>query len=326
MRISTYIGGVGHEHGHGHSHGHTDVTSASGRHVKALWISFGILVGFAVLEIVVGLVISSLALLSDAAHMVTDVLGVGMALAAITAARASSAAASAKGSASSQRTFGLYRAEVLAALANSVLLVGVAAWVTYEAVQRFSEPPEIPGLALMLTAAAGLLANLAVFAILRTGAQESLNVRGAYLEVLADTLGSIGVLVGGALMLAFGWWWVDPVVAIGIGLWILPRTWQLGRQALRILVQAAPRHIDVGQVTRDLHTLPGVDDVHDLHVWTLTSGMEVGSVHLRTTAAADPAAVLTEARSVLAAKHHLEHVTVQVEPPDAARHCAQHTW
>ena len=166
--------------GAGHGHG----VSASGRHVRRLWISLGVLLAFLVLEVVVGVATSSLALLSDAGHMFTDVLGVGMALAAISAARGAGT--------SDRRTFGLYRAEVLAALANAALLCGVAGWVVVEAVRRFAAPPEISGLPLMLTAAAGLAANVVVFLLLRDGAQESLNLRGAFLEVLADMLGSAG--------------------------------------------------------------------------------------------------------------------------------------
>ncbi|MCW0213589.1 MAG: cation diffusion facilitator family transporter [Pseudonocardia sp.] len=309
---------MGHGHGHGHGGGAAGAASASGRHVRTLWISLGVLLAFLVLEVVVGFATGSLALLSDAGHMFTDVLGVAMALAAITAARRSTA--------SDSRTFGLYRTEVLAALANAVLLVGVAVWVIVEAVRRFGEPQEIPGVALMVTAAAGLLANLVVFALLRQGAKESINIRGAYLEVLADTIGSVGVLAAGAVMLAFGWWWADPVVAIGIGLWVLPRTWQLAKQAVRILVQAAPAHIDVAAVRRDLRAIEGVEDVHDVHVWTLTSGMEVGSVHLGVGAPCDPAWVLSEARAVLAEKHHMEHVTVQVEPPGSTTRCSELSW
>jgi cobalt-zinc-cadmium efflux system protein len=304
--------------GTGHGHGHVGAPSASARHVRALWISLGILTVFLALEAVVGFATSSLALLSDAGHMLTDVLGIGMALAAITAARRSAVTDS--------RTFGLHRAEVLAALANALLLVGVAVWVVVEAVGRFAAPPEIPGVALILTAGAGLVANLVVLVLLRRGAKESINVRGASLEVLADAVGSVGVLLAGAVMLLFGWTWADPVVAIAIGVWVLPRTWSLARQAVRILVQAAPAHVDVTAVRTDLAALDGVDDVHDVHVWTLTSGMEVGSVHLGVGEGCDPAHVLSTARELLADRHGLSHVTVQVEPPGARTRCHELSW
>jgi cobalt-zinc-cadmium efflux system protein len=303
--------------GAGHGHGHTGA-SASGRHVRRLWISLGILLAFLVLEVVVGFATSSLALLSDAGHMFTDVLGIGMALAAITAARGAGT--------SDRRTYGLYRAEVLAALANAVLLIGVAVWVLVEAVQRFADPPEVPGLPLILTAAAGLAANVVVFTLLREGARESLNLRGAYLEVLADMLGSVGVLVAGAATLLFGWHDADPLVAIAIGLFVVPRAVGLGRQAVRILVQAAPTHVDVAGVRAGLAALPGVHDVHDVHVWTLTSGMEVGTAHLAVGPDSDPARVLSAARTLLADHHGLEHFTVQVEPPGAQDRCHSLSW
>lgn len=313
MRNNAYVGGVGAGHGHG-----VDAASASGRHVRRLAISLGVLVAFLLLEVVVGLATGSLALLSDAGHMFTDVLGVGMALAAITAARGSRS--------SDRRTFGLYRAEVLAALANAVLLFGVAAWVLVEAVRRFGDPPAVPGAALILTAAAGLVANLVVFALLRQGAKESLNVRGAYLEVLADTLGSVGVLLAGAVTLLFGWRYADPIVAIAIGLFVLPRTWSLARHAVRILVQAAPAHVDVAAVRAGLAALDGVRDVHDVHVWTLTSGMEVGSAHLQIDATTDPSDVLSSAQQLLVQEHALPHFTVQVEPPGCRTGCAELSW
>lgn len=309
MRDPAYVRDVGAGHGHGH---------ASRRHVPRLAASLGVLVAFLLVEVVVGLWTGSLALLSDAGHMFTDVLGVAMALAAITAARAAAT--------SDRRTFGLYRAEVLAALANAVLLFGVAGWVLIEAVQRFSAPPEVPGLPLMLTAAAGLVANLVVFALLRDGARESLNVRGAYLEVLADTLGSFGVLLAGAVTLAFGWTLADPLVAVAIGLWVLPRTWSLGRQAVRILVQAAPAHVDVAAVRAELAAVEGVRDVHDLHLWTLTSGMEVGSAHLTVAPEADPTVVLAAAQTMLVERHRLAHMTLQVEPPGCRTGCTELAW
>jgi cobalt-zinc-cadmium efflux system protein len=283
-----------------------------------LAISVAVLTASLVLQVVVGLATSSLALLSDAGHNFTDVLGIVMALAAITAARASQR--------NDRRTFGLYRAEVLAALANAVLLFGVAAWVVVEAVHRFTDPPEVPGLPLMLTALAGLAANLVVFGLLREGAKESINLRGAYLEVISDTVGSIGVLIAGAVMLVWGWPYADPIIAIAIGLFILPRTWSLGRQAVRILVQAAPSHVDVAAIRSELASLEGVQDVHDVHVWTLTSGMEVGSAHLTVDAECDPAVVLTQAQKLLAERHNLAHFTLQVEPPGARTGCAELAW
>lgn len=304
--------------GHGHGHGSAaEAASASGRYVRRLAVAFGILFAFFLLEAVVGFYVDSLALLSDAGHMLTDVLGVGMALAAILAARRPAVG---------RRTFGLYRMEVLAALANAVLLFGVAGYILYEAIGRFQDPPQVAGVPVMLTALAGLVANLAVFAMLRQGAKESLNVRGAYLEVLADTIGSFGVLVGGILTWVFGWYLVDPLVAIAVGLFVLPRTYKLARQALRILVQQAPEQIDVGELRSELAALPAVTEVHDLHVWTLTSGMEVASAHLATRGDADHSSVLVAGQRLLAERYGIDHATLQVEPADCASRCQALTW
>ncbi|MEU4521371.1 cation diffusion facilitator family transporter [Amycolatopsis sp. NPDC024027] len=305
--------------GQGHGHGHSIApASASGRHVRRLAIALGIGAGFMVLEFVVSVTTGSLALLSDAAHMFTDVLGVGMALAAIILARRSGPTVS--------RTFGLYRAEVLAALANALLLFGVAAYVLIEAIGRIGDPPAVPGLPVLLVAAAGLVANLVSFAVLRSGAKESLNVRGAYLEVLADLIGSAGVLISGAVTLLTGWRYADPIIGVAIGLFVLPRTWTLARRALRILFQHAPQGVDVGAINAELAALPGVADVHDLHVWTLTSGMEVASAHLTLAPPAKQSDVLTEAQNLLSSRYAIEHATLQVEAPQCARRCQELSW
>ncbi|GLY34732.1 cation efflux system protein [Amycolatopsis sp. NBRC 101858] len=305
--------------GHGHGHGQAVApASASGRYVRSLTIALGIGAGFMVLEFIVGFTTGSLALISDAAHMFTDVLGVGMALAAIILARRTGPTVS--------RTFGLYRAEVLAALANAVLLFGVAGYVLVEAVGRISDPPAVPGLPVLLAATAGLAANIVSFAVLRSGAKESLNVRGAYLEVLADLIGSVGVLLSGALTLLTGWRYADPIIGVAIGLFVLPRTWTLARRALRILFQHAPHGVDVGAINAELAALPGVADVHDLHVWTLTSGMEVASAHLTLAPPAQQSDVLTEAQNLLASRYAIEHATLQVEAPHCARRCQELSW
>ncbi|WP_406637515.1 cation diffusion facilitator family transporter [Amycolatopsis sp. WGS_07] len=305
--------------GHGHGHGHTAApASASGRYVRALLIALAVGAGFMVLEFAVGFATGSLALISDAAHMFTDVLGVGMALAAIVLARRSGPTPS--------RTFGMYRAEVLAALANAVLLFGVAGYVAVEAIGRITDPPEVPGLPVLLAAAAGLVANVVSFLVLRSGAKESLNVRGAYLEVLADLVGSVGVLLSGAITLTTGWRYADPIIGVAIGLFVLPRTWTLARRALRILFQHAPAGVDVGEISTELAALPGVADVHDLHVWTLTSGMEVASAHLTMKADAEQSTVLTKAQDLLSVRYEIKHATLQVEGPQCARRCSELSW
>lgn len=290
--------------GAGHRHGPSVQTAE--RHRHRLWIAFALLGAFMAVEAVVALATGSLALLSDAGHMFADVLGIGMALAAMTAAR--------RAAGDPQRTFGLYRIEVLAALANALLLSGVAVYVLMEAVRRFGAPTDVPAAPMLTVATGGLVVNLAAMALLRAGARENLNLRGAYLEVFGDLLGSVGVIVAAGLIALAGWWWADSVAAVAIGLFILPRTWRLGRAAVRILVQAAPEHVDVPAVQARLAALPGVSDVHDLHVWTLTSGMEVASAHLAVDPDAEVGAVLTAARGALHDEFSIEHATLQVEP------------
>lgn len=304
-------------HGHGHGHGHADL-SASGAHQGRLAAALAISAVFMVLEFVVGFATSSLALISDAAHMFTDVLGLGMALAAVILARRSGPTFT--------RTFGLYRAEVLAALANAVLLFGVGGYVVYEAVDRIGGAPEVPGVPVLLAASAGLVANVVAFVLLRSGAKESLNVRGAYLEVLADLVGSIAVLVSAAVTVLTGWRYADPIAGVAIGVWILPRTAVLAARSLRILFQHAPRGVDVADLSARLREVDEVEDVHDLHVWTLTSGMEVASAHLTVGPRGDTSRVLATAQDLLATDYGIDHATLQVEPREHARRCEELSW
>jgi len=300
---------------HGHGHG---ATSASGRHVGALTAAFGLAAAFMAVEFVVGFATSSLALISDAAHMLTDVVGVGLALTAILVARRSTGRPS--------RTFGLYRAEVLAALANAVLLFGVAGYVVFEAIDRFANPPAVPGLPVLIAASLGLAANVTSFLLLRKGSEESLNIRGAYLEVLADLIGSIGVLISGAITLIFGWRYADPIIGVAIGLFVLPRTWNLARRALRILFQHAPERVDVAEMSGALGGLAGVTEVHDLHVWTLTSGMEVASAHLTVCDGVDQVGILRAAQDLLATRYRIDHATLQLELAGASPACDELSW
>lgn len=300
------------------SHDHGAASARAGaRHAHRLWIAFGLILAFLVVQIVVGLVTGSLALLSDAGHMATDALGLGMALAAITAANRTVHAR--------HRTFGLYRLEILAALANAVLLFVVAGYVVVEAAGRLGDPPHIESLPVFVVGVIGLCVNGVAFALLRHGAAESLNVRGAYYEVIADTLGSIGVIVAAVVMAATGWGWVDPVVGAAIGLFILPRAWRLGRDALRVLVQAAPAGTDLDAIRDALSGIQGVKDVHDLHLWTLTSDMDVLTAHIAVNDGGESQVVLHRARAVLAQDFHLSHATLQVETADDHT-CDEMTW
>ena len=283
------------------------LASAGSRHKRPLQIAFGLTLTYMAAEVVGGLVTGSLALLSDAAHMGTDVVGLGMALAAVHLTSRPG---------SSQRTWGTYRLEVLAALANGVLLFGVAGYILWEAWRRFTEPPEVAGVAVLVVAAIGLAVNLVSFRLLRAGSAESLNVKGAYLEVLSDMLGSVGVILAGAIVALTDWAYADPIIAAGIGLFILPRTWRLCAQAVRIIMEIAPPEVDVTEVERRLAALPGVAGVHDLHLWTLTSGIEAASCHVVIADGADAHGVLDSVGNLLKEEYHVAHSTIQCETAD----------
>jgi cobalt-zinc-cadmium efflux system protein len=294
----------------GQDHAHSTVAArASERYRPRLVIAFTMAATFLVVEAIVAFVSQSLVLLSDAGHMLTDVVGVGMALAAITVA-------SRAGGGRGRRTFGLYRLEVLAALANAILLFGVAGYVLWAAVRRLGDPVDVPATPVLAVAAVGLVLNLVSYLLLRRGAEESMNVRGAALEVLADAVGSAVVLVVAVVMTITAWDWVDPVAAIGLGLFILPRAARLAAHALRVLLEAAPPHIDLAGVQADLADIPGVLDVHDLHIWTLTSDMEVATAHVMIGPSTDSHAVLDQAQQRLRERHGVMHATLQLEPSD----------
>jgi cobalt-zinc-cadmium efflux system protein len=309
-----------HSHIHGllQGHGHTHVPRlrSGAQNYKRLFGAFGITFAFFLVELVTGLVTGSLALLSDAGHMLTDLLGLGLALAAIHFASRSRR--------DSSRTFGLYRLEILAALANGVLLFGVAGYVLVEAARRLSDPPAVPSVPMLWVAAGGLAANLIAFALLRGGSKDNLNVRGAYLEVISDALGSVAVIVAAIVIQLTGWRYADPLAGAAIGLFILPRTWRLTGQALRVLVQAAPAHLDLAAIRQALLGLEGVVDVHDLHCWTLTSDMEVASAHLKIKAGASSADVLSSAKKLLTENFSVDHATLQIE--EATAQCWDCQW
>jgi len=299
--------------GHGHSHGPS--VSAGGAHRSKLLVVLGITSVVLVAEVVGSIITGSLALLADAGHMLTDVVGIVLAVLAVTfAARA----------ASPQRTFGLYRLEILAALTNSLLLFAVGIYILYEAWQRWSSPPEVEGGLMLAFAFVGLVANLVGLMILRSGSKESLNVRGAYLEVLGDLLGSVAVIAAAGIIALTGWLRADVVASVAVALMILPRTWTLLREAVDVLLEATPRNVDIVAVRQHILDTPGVVDAHDLHAWTLTSGLPVLSVHVVVAddALADGggARVLDHLVDCLADHFDVEHCTFQLEPRSHAAH------
>ena len=304
--------------GHGHAHDHSDaMRRTAAQHVGRLWVAFALTAVFVVVEAVTALVTGSLALLSDAAHMATDAVAIGLALAAIVIAN--------RASREGGRTFGLFRLEILASLVNAILLMIVATYVLVEAALRLINGDfEVEAGPMLVVAILGLVVNLVVFAMLRAGARTSLAVEGAYLDALADAAGSVGVIAAAVILATVGWEPIDPIVAAIIAIWIIPRAWKLGASAVRVLLQVAPAHVDLDSIRSELRALPGVVDVHDLHVWTLTSEMDVASAHVMVGAGADAHGVLDQARSLLL-RHEIAHATIQVEPDDHDG-CAELNW
>ncbi|MFF9850770.1 cation diffusion facilitator family transporter [Streptomyces litmocidini] len=309
--------GAGHDHGHSHG-GPPPTGTAAAAYRNRLRIALGITLSVMVIEIVGGLVADSLALIADAAHMATDAVGLAMALLAIHFANRPP---------SGNRTFGYARAEILAALANCLLLLVVGGYVLYEAVQRFIEPAETKGGPAIAFAVVGLVANVISLSLLMRGQKESLNVRGAYLEVLADALGSVTVIVAAAIILATGWQYADPIASIVIGLMIVPRTVKLLRETLDVLLEAAPKGVDMAEVRAHILALPGVEDVHDLHAWTITSGMPVLSAHVVVDQDALDSVghekMLHALQGCLGSHFDVEHCTFQLEPAGHAEHEAK---
>ncbi|NUK03254.1 cation transporter [Streptomyces lunaelactis] len=309
--------GAGHDHGHAHG-GPPPTGTAAAAYKGRLRIALSITLGVMVLEIVGGILSDSLALIADAAHMATDAVGLGMALLAIHFANRP---------AGLNRTFGFARAEILAALANCLLLICVGGYLLYEAVQRFITPAETKGGLTITFALIGLVANMISLSLLVRGQKESLNVRGAYLEVLADTLGSLTVLVSAGIIIATGWQTADPIASLVIGLMIVPRTWKLLGETLNVLLEAAPKGVDMGEVRAHIVALRGVEDVHDLHAWTITSGMPVLSAHVVVSqdvlSAVGHERMLHDLQGCIGDHFDVEHCTFQLEPVGHAEHEAR---
>jgi len=293
----------------GDSHG--QVKSAAGRNKKNLTIVFGLTLFYLIVEVIGGIWTGSLALLADAGHMLTDVAGVGLALVAIWFAEKP---------ASPERTYGYYRVEILAALTNAVVLILISLYILYEAYARFKNPPEVQSAAMLGVAAIGLVINIIGMYILRAGSEESLNMKGAYFEVLSDMLTSIGVIIAGVIMLTTGWYYADPIISAGIGLFILPRTWALLKDAVGVLIEGTPSDVDLPKLRESLEKLKGVAGIHDLHVWSLTSGVNAMSVHAVLAEGAEHDDVLARVHEHATENFKISHVTVQTERGDFATH------
>ena len=295
---------------HGHDHSHAVVTVGNARN---LTIALMLTMTFLIIEVVAGLITQSLALLSDAAHMFTDAAALAIALAAIQIA---------KRPADNKRTFGYQRFEILAALFNASMLFFVAMYILYEAYQRFTQPPEIQSIGMLVVASIGLIINLISMKILMSSATESLNMKGAYLEVLSDALGSVGVIIGAVIIYYTNWYWVDTIIAVAIGFWVLPRTWILLKQSINILLEGVPEEVDIEKLRNDLLTLDGVESIHQLKVWAITSKNIHLTVHLFAPNA-DRKQLHQAATEMLLHEHGIAEVTLQIED-DAEMNC-QHT-
>lgn len=306
--------GAGHAHGVA---GERPTGHAGARHRVRLGLAFLLTAGFFVVELIAGVVSGSLALLSDAGHMGADVVALGAALlATVIASRPDS---------TGRRTFGRYRAEIFASGLAVLIMLGMGVYVLVEAVGRIGSDAQVETGTMLLVGVLGLVVNLISLFLLRSGSSESLAVRGAYLEVLADAAGSVGVIAAALLIRLTGSSVWDLLVAVAIAVFIVVRAVALGRQVLAVLGQHAPDGIDPADVETDLSELDGVLEVHDLHLWTLTSGMDVATAHLVVDPSADHADVLGASRHVLRDQHGLGCVTVQLEPA-GARTCSQPEW
>lgn len=308
-------------HAHSHSshagHAHGDPRTVNRRR---LLLTLLLALGYALIELIGGLLTGSLALLADSLHMVSDVAALALSLLAVWMASRP---------ASGRRTFGNSRAEILAALANGLALAVVALFITIHAVERFLTPRDVAGEGVMLVATGGLVINLIGLWILEGGRSESLNVRGAWLHVLSDTLASIGVIVAGAGIWAFQWLWLDPVVSLIVSALVLLSAWHLIREALDVLMETAPAHLDPEEIRDALVEVPGVESVHCLHVWTIGSSEVSLSSHLVIDPDREAETLLRNVRSELDARFGIDHTTIQIEPaarqpgtqPDCADAC-----
>ncbi|BDT59203.1 MAG: cation diffusion facilitator family transporter [Janthinobacterium lividum] len=299
--------------GSGHSH-----AAQQGQNERPLWIALVLTTTFLVAEIIGGILTNSLALISDAAHMFTDSAALAVSLAAIRIG---------KRPADSQRTFGYYRFEILAAAFNAILLFLVAIYILYEAYQRLNNPPEIQSGTMLLVAAFGLVVNLISMRLLSSGKDASLNVKGAYLEVWSDMLGSIGVIIGALVIRYTGWSWVDSAIAVGIGLWVLPRTWTLLTASMNVLLEGVPEGLGLDEVKEALSRIPGVASVHDLHVWSITSGKSSLTAHIvQDGEVADSQALLLTIRELVANKYDIHHSTIQIESVPCEQSFEEHSF
>jgi cobalt-zinc-cadmium efflux system protein len=296
---------MGHGHSHGdEGHGSAGHNHAAGANARNLSIALAITTTILLAELAGAFWFNSLALLSDAAHMFTDAAALAIALAAIKVGQRA---------ADQRRTYGYRRFEILAAAFNALLLFAVAGYVMWEGIGRLIAPEPVGSIGMLIIASIGLVANLVAMRILAAGKDSSLNVKGAYLEVWADMLGSLGVIVAAILIYFTNWLWLDPVVAIGIGLWVLPRTWTLLRDTTHILLQGVPRGMEIDAIRQAIHEVVGVEGTHDLHIWSLAGDDASLTVHVLVQADADIEDVRSRVAAMIEERFGIHHATIQAE-------------
>lgn len=293
-----------HHHGHAHGHHHHGTPDASAGNERMLWIALALTGGFMLVEAIAGWLTGSLALISDAAHMFTDSAALAVSLAAVRLGRMP---------ADAKRTFGYQRFEILAAAFNAALLFLVALFILYEAWRRFVDPAPIHTTGMLVVAGLGFIVNLVAARLLHGGSGSNLNMRSAYLEVVSDLVGSAGVIVAALVIMATGITWIDPLVAVLIGLWVVPRTWMLFRASVNILLEGVPEGLETAEVRASILAVTGVCGVHDLHVWAVASREPSLSAHVVITDPATSQSILAEVSKVLGARFRIHHSTIQVE-------------
>lgn len=290
-----------HEHGHSHSHSHNHNANK-----KALTISFILIAGFMFVEFIGGYLTNSLALISDAGHMLSDAVALGLSLGAlIFGAKA----------ATSSKTYGYKRFEILAALLNGIVLVLLAVFICKEAIERLSEPPHVIGKGMMIISIVGLLINIMVAWILHSqgSTKENLNVRSAFLHVIGDLLGSVGAIIAAVLIMLFGWYIADPIASIIVSVLVLYSGWNVLKESINILMEAKPANINSERVTELLKSIDGVEDIHDLHIWMITSEFTSMTVHLHVKENTDRDLILEQAKHIIHEEYGIKHVTIQIE-------------
>ncbi|MEX0978438.1 MAG: cation diffusion facilitator family transporter [Pirellulales bacterium] len=295
------------QHHHHHDVANRREAAKSGRtagRTRLVW-TLVLTIGYMVAEIVGGYLADSLALLADAGHMFSDAAALALSLFAAWISQRPP---------TPQLTYGYYRAEILAALANGATLIAIATVIFIEAIRRLGSPEPVQGSLMLAIAAGGLVINVAGLVILSGGRSASLNIRGAWLHLLTDALGSVAAILAGGLIWAFGWYWVDSVASIAIGILVIYSSWNLVKQAIAILMQGTPEHLDFDAVRGAIAAVPGVCEVHDLHIWTITSGMESLSAHVVLQSGHEHQALLESMRQVLHERFNIDHITIQIDP------------